>query len=99
MEGEDGRGGGNFVDDVRAIGGIVDVGLEIIGEAVFRVVLFDEVFAEAELEKEIDAYLDKGFADDGAIFVRAFDYSYFQIWKTLPEVAGCELACCSASHH
>ena len=42
LEGEDGRSGGNFVDDVGAIGGIVDVGLEIVGEAIFRIVLLDQ---------------------------------------------------------
>jgi hypothetical protein len=67
LEREDGRGSGNFVDDIGAIGGIIDIGLEIIGESVFRVVFFHQILAEAELEKEIDAHLDQRFTNNRAI--------------------------------
>src|SRR5258708_1002097 len=61
----------NFVDDVPAIRRIVNIGLEIVGQAVLRIVLFHKVSAEPEFEHEIDTGLDKGFADDWAIVVRA----------------------------
>ena len=57
----------NFVDHVGAIRGIVDVGLEIVGQAVFGIVLFHQVSAEPEFEHEIDTDLDQRFADDWAI--------------------------------
>jgi hypothetical protein len=61
--------------------------------------LFHQILAEAKLEKEIDAYFDKGLAHDRAVLVRAFDYGHLQLREALPKVGGGKLARCSASHH
>src|SRR5579863_760204 len=98
LEGEQRRNRGRFVDDIGAVGGIVDIRLEIIGEAVFREVIFDEVRPKAEFEQKIDGDFDKGFADDGTIFVRTFDDGDFQLRELQAQIGGGKLAGGSASH-
>jgi hypothetical protein len=61
--------------------------------------LFHQISAEAELKKEIDAYLDKGLAHNRAIFVRALHYSHFQVRKAHVQIGGRKLARCSASYY
>src|SRR6185437_12573929 len=89
----------NFVDHVGAIGGIVDIGLEVVGQSVFGIVLFHQVSPEPEFEHEIDTDLDQRFADDWAILVRAFDHGHSQVWEPLPQVRGRKVPRGAASHN
>ena len=50
---------------------MVDVELKIIGEAVLRIVLFNEVGAKSKFQKEINCEFDEGFADNWTVLVRA----------------------------
>src|ERR1700751_1811924 len=93
------RRSGNFVDDVRAIRRIINMGLEIVGQAVLRILLFHEVSAEPELEHEIDTDLDQRFADDRTILARTLNHRHLQAREALPQVRGRKLARCSAPHN
>src|SRR4029077_9533108 len=99
LEREYRRRGGNFVHNVSAICGIVDIPFEVIGQAVFWKVLFHEVSAEPELEQEIDTDLDQRFADDRTILARALNHRHLQVREALPQVRGRKLARCSATHN
>src|SRR5260370_14613094 len=73
----------NFVDDVRAIRRIVDIGLEIVGQAVLRIVIFHEVSAEPELKHEFDTDLDQRFTADRTILDRALNHRHLQVQESL----------------
>src|SRR6202030_1067072 len=89
----------HFVDDVSTINAMVDVALEIIGEAVFRIVPFNKVSTKSKFQKEINGDFDEGFADDWTVLVRALNHSHLQIREAHPQVGGRKLAGCSASHN
>src|ERR1700751_1608048 len=78
---------------------MVDIGLEIIGEAVFRIVPFNKVSAKSKFQKEINGDFDEGFADDWTVLVRALNHSPLQVREAHPQVGGRKLAGCSASHN
>src|ERR1700687_3965352 len=99
LKGEQRRHCRCFVDDISTIIGTVDVELEIIGEAVLRIVLFNEVSAKSKFQKKINSEFDEGFADDWTVFVRALNHGYLEIWGAHLQVGGRKLAGCFDCHH
>lgn len=98
LKGEQRRNSGSFVHHVGAVGRIINLGLEIVGEAVLWEMIFDEIRAEADFEKEVYGDFDEGFADNGAVFARAFDHGDFELGELHPEISGCELAGGASAH-
>src|ERR1700689_5801160 len=88
LEGEQRRHCRSFVHDVSSISRMIDVGLEIIGEAVFRIVLFNEQSAKSKFLEEINSDFDEGLADDWTVLVRALNYGPPQVGEAHPQVGG-----------
>jgi|HubBroStandDraft_5_1064220.scaffolds.fasta_scaffold591104_1 hypothetical protein len=66
---------------------MVDVELEIMGEAVLRIVLFNEVRAKSKFQKEIDRDFDEGFADNRTVLVRASTTATLRLGKRIRSFA------------
>ena len=77
---------------------MVDLQFVIIGEAVFGIMVFDEIGTESEFQKEIDRSLNERFTDNRSIIVRALDYGHLQVGEAHRQVSRRKLARRPASH-
>jgi hypothetical protein len=84
---------GSFVDNIGAIFGMIDIGLEIVSEAVLRIVLFDQITTEPEFKQEIYGDFHKRFTHDRPTLMGSLDHGDLQVGLTHPQVGRRQLAC------